>query len=184
MRKIFLIHGWDGNPSSEPWFSWLSEECDNRNIEIIIPEMPNTSHPKINEWVGKLDEIVNGGDIYFVGHSIGCQAIMRYLEKTGKNISGIVFVAPWMHLDENTIEEEGQESIDIAKPWVETPINFEKVKICADKILAIFSNDDPFVPVSEIDLFRNELGAEIIVKDSEGHFNDTEEINEIFEVIK
>ena len=34
----------------------------------------------------------------FIGHSIGCQTIMRYLEtKEVCKIGGILFVAPWLN---------------------------------------------------------------------------------------
>ena len=60
VKKVYLIHGWDGNSSSEPWFQWLKTELPKKNIEIITFDMPNTSEPKIEEWVGylrkKIDE--------------------------------------------------------------------------------------------------------------------------------
>ena len=48
-----------------------------------------------------------------------------------------------MRLDEETIKEEGQEIIEIAKPWMETPIDFEKVRSHTGKVVAVFSDDDP-----------------------------------------
>ncbi|MEK6914688.1 MAG: alpha/beta fold hydrolase [Nanoarchaeota archaeon] len=184
MIKIYLIHGWGGDPNSEAWFPWLKKECKKRNIELIVPEMPNTNNPKIKEWINKLEKVIKiNNNIYLIGHSIGCQAIMRYLEKINKKVKGIIFVAPWMKLDMNTIKEEGQKSIDIAKTWMETPIDFKKVKNNADRILALFSDDDPYVSLSEADIFKQELEAEIIIKENECHFNDTKEINEIFKFI-
>jgi predicted alpha/beta hydrolase family esterase len=187
MTKIYLIHRWGGSPSSDPWFDWVRRECDKRDIELIIPEMPDTDNPVIEKWVGKMNEVVNvnsGEGVYFIGHSIGCQAIMRYLGRVDKiNVKGLVFVAPWMHLDEKTIEEEGEEIKEIARPWMETPIDFDKVKSFTNNILCILSDDDPYVPLSNGDLFKEKLGAEIIVKENEGHFNDGESILEMVEFI-
>ena len=187
MKKLYLIHGWGGTPSSEGWFGWLIKECGKRNIEIKIPEMPNTDEPKIEEWVGKLKEIVEVKDeIYFVGHSVGCQAVLRYMEILipETTIKGVALIAPWMHLDKQTIKEEGEEVEAIAKPWMETPINFEKVKSLSNNFLAIFSDDDPYVPLSEAELFKQRLNAKTITKHNEGHFNETQEIPEILELFK
>lgn len=62
--------------------------------------MPDTANPKIKEWVSELEKQVSELDenTYFVGYSIGCQTIMRYLEnKETRKIGGILFVAPWLN---------------------------------------------------------------------------------------
>lgn len=184
MVKIYLVHGWGGSPHGEGWFGWLMQECEKRNIELIIPEMPNTNNPKINEWVGKMKDIVEvSEETYLVGHSIGGQAIMRFLEglDDGK-IGGVVFVAGWFNLLETAYEDEGER--EIAKPWLETPIDCEKVKENVGGVLAIFSTNDDCVPVSDSKLFEERLGAEIIIKENEGHFNETKEIKEIIDFVK
>lgn len=186
MKTIYLIHGWGGNPNSEPWFNWLREECKKINYKLIIPEMPNTNYPKINEWLDKLKEIVKNlnEDTYFIGHSIGCQGVLRYLENTDNKIGGVVLVAPWMYLDENTIEEEGEEIREIAKPWMETPIDWNKIKKSTNNFVCIFSTNDPYVPLDNQELFKEKLNARIIIKKDEEHFNKTKEIKEIMEFIK
>lgn len=183
MKKIYLIHGWGGNSNSEKWFSFMKKECEKRNIELIIPNMPNTNNPKIEEWVEKLDEIVDTkNDIYFIGHSIGCQAIMRFLEQINKKVKGIIFIAGWFNLIDESYENDNERNI--AMPWIETKINFNKIKDNSEKIIAIFSDNDPYVPLSDAKIFREKLGAEIIIKRNEEHFNDTEKIEEVFNFIK
>ena len=63
---------------------------------------------------------------------MGCQAILRYLEKLeNKKIGGAIFVAGWFNLSEFTFKEEPadeEEERNIAKPWLETPMNFKKIK--------------------------------------------------------
>ena len=56
MKKVYLIHGWSGSPTSEPWFEWLGNECKKRNYKLTALEMPNTEHPKIEEWVKYMEE--------------------------------------------------------------------------------------------------------------------------------
>lgn len=188
MKKAYLIHGWGGSSESEGWFSWLKEEMKNRDIKVIAFDMPNTNEPRINEWVGFLEKNVKEKGIdeqtYFIGHSVGCQTILRFLEKLNAEIkiAGCIFVAPWFNLKETAYEAE--EEKDIAKPWIETPINFEKVKQHTKNFLCIFSDNDPCVPLSDSKIFKEKLGAEIIIKNNEEHFNTTEKINEIIEFIE
>ena len=186
MKKLYLIHGWGGGPSSEGWFGGLIKECKKRNIQIEIPRMPNTDTPIIKEWVGHLEKICKvDEETYFIGHSIGCQTIMRFLEKLpeDKKVAGVGFVAGWFNLREETYEEDGEEARAIAKPWIETPINFDKVKSHTKNILAIFSDDDPCVPIADERLFKERLGAKTIIKHGEEHFNTTKEIPELLEIL-
>ena len=89
-RRVFIVHGWGGNPK-EGWFPWLRNELEKRNFEVSVPEMPDTNHPLIGSWVRTLAEVVGTPDseTYFVGHSIGCQTIFRYLETIGQSAGGI-----------------------------------------------------------------------------------------------
>ncbi|MFH0711518.1 MAG: alpha/beta fold hydrolase [archaeon] len=188
MEKLILVHGWGGSPDGESWFGPLKKECEISGIKFIAPAMPDSDNPKMGEWVSKLKEVIGDLDenTCFVGHSIGCQTIIRYLSDVGGNIKvgGIVFVAPWTKLNEKSIEEEGEESVEIVKSWVGVPMDFEKARNHMTKVLAIFSDDDPYVPLSETKIFKKKLNSKIIVKSGEGHFNETEEIKDIMEFLK
>ena len=185
MKRIFLIHGWEGHPNNN-WFPWLKRELEKRKFNVNVPSMPNPSEPKIETWVSYLAKQVKKADenTYFVGHSIGCQTIMRYLEIKQNKIGGCVFVAPWMSLDEKTIEEEGEDILEIAKPWIETPVDFDKVKKTTNKFIAIFSDNDPYVPLKENSkVIRIKLGAEIIIEKDMGHFDDEAGIKKLPSVL-
>lgn len=188
MKKVYLIHGWGGSSSSEGWFGWLKGELNKKGIKLISFNMPNTNTPRIEEWVGFLRDNVKDLDreTYFIGHSIGCQAVLRYLADLNfkVKVSGAVFVAPWMELDINTINEEGEESVRIAKPWMETPINFNKIKKHTNNFLCILSDNDPYVPLSNKEFFEKSLGAKTIIKHNEEHFNTTPKIPEILSFLK
>ena len=185
MKKIYLIHGWGGSPTSEGWFGQLIKEFRKRNIELIIPQMPNTNYPKINEWVGELRKIIDMKNYnnYLIGHSIGCQAIMRFLEQLSGNMKfKLIFIAGWFNLLETAYYVE--EDREIARPWIETPIDTKKVKKHVEKIIAIFSTSDDCVPISDAELFKKRFMARIIIKENEGHFNETKKIKEIIDFIE
>jgi len=188
-KKAYLIHGWGGS-SEGGWFDWLKQELEKKGFEVYAFDMPETNEPKIEKWVGYLEEKISPDEIdehtYFVGHSIGCQAILRYLETLNDDlkVGGAIFVAPWMELDKHTIEEEGEEVIELARPWMETPINFEKIKKHTKNFLAIFSDDDHYISLEEVKKFEKNLNAKTIVKHNEKHFDSTPKIPEILEFIK
>lgn len=181
MKKVYIVHGWDGSPN-EPLFVWLDKNLSENGYEVKRLSMPNPETPVIKDWIDALDKEINlDENTILVGHSVGCQAVMRFLEY--KNISfkikGILLLAPWMHLDQTTIEEEGEEVVEIARPWMETPIDFEKVKTSSENVTAIFSDDDVFVPISEEKFFSEKLGAKTIMEHEKGHFSPAENISEL-----
>lgn len=183
MKKAYIIHGWGGNPE-EAWFPWLKTELEKKDFQVSIPKMPNTDEPKIKEWVGFLKEHIKNPDknTYLIGHSIGCQTIIRYLETLENiKIGGVILVAGFINLTEKVTGNA--EEAEIAKPWLETPINFEKVKNNSKKFIAIFSTNDPYVPLSDSEIFKNKLNAKIITLENKGHLGGEDNINKLPEAL-
>lgn len=176
-KRVFIIHGWDGYPE-EGWFPWLKKELEAKGFEVMVPPMLDAAEPKIETWLHCLEKAVGKPDesTYFVGHSIGCQTIIRYLETSGKKVGGAVFVAGWFVLSDLETEEEKI----IGKPWLETPIDFDRVKATTRNFVAIFSKDDPVVPLEENrKLFKERLNPKIIVENNKGHFSGSDGVTEL-----
>lgn len=182
MKKVYLVHCWDGT-IEDGWYPWLKQHLENNNIEVIMENMPNTEEPRINEWVPKLDSLVSklDEDTYFIGHSIGCQTIMRYLETKGiTKIGGILFVAPWLDLLPPALEDGADE---IADEWINTSIDFEKIKQFTNNINAIFSTNDYFVSLEQEKEFKNKLGTNTIIVENKGHISAADDVNELAEIL-
>ncbi|OGZ48582.1 MAG: hypothetical protein A3C84_04285 [Candidatus Ryanbacteria bacterium RIFCSPHIGHO2_02_FULL_48_12] len=177
-KRLFLVHGWDGAPE-DAWFPWLKRELEGGGFHVEAPAMPNPEWPKIEAWVSHLARVVGEVDehTFFVGHSIGCQAIMRYIESLPKDkkVGGVVFVAGFFTL----MNLENDEAKEIARPWLETPIDFEKVRRHTQKFFALFSDDDGDVPVGNKELFAERLGADTLMEHAKGHFSKGDGVTEI-----
>lgn len=172
MKRVIIAHGWDGYPE-EGWFPWLKKELEAKGFEVIVPQLPDPENPRISKWVPRLAEVVGTPDeqTYFVGHSMGCQTIARYLESLPEEIQvgGAVFVAGFFkHL---TGLEDDPDVQETDKHWLGTPVELEKVKSHLPKSVAIFSDDDPWVPLDNQEDFKNVLGSEIVMEHDKGHFS-------------
>lgn len=89
-----------------------------------------------------------------------------------------MFVAGWVTLTSAAYEQKGDE--ETAKPWLETPIDWERVKSHAANFAAIFSDNDPFVPLADAEVFREKLlNAEIIIEHEKGHFSGSDGVTEL-----
>ena len=184
MKRVFIVHRWDGNPNSD-WYPWLKRELENKGFKVEVPKMPNTSEPKINAWVSYLRKAVGklDNETYFIGHSIGCQAIMRYVEKEKYNdkIGIVIFVAGWFKLD----NLENEEVKKIANPWLKTPFNFNAIKQKISKLTVFLSTDDPYNFINEnAQIFKNNLSAKIILEKNKGHFTKEDGIIALPEIVK
>ena len=183
MNKIYIVHCWDGT-KDDGWYPWLDKELSNADNLVYRFNMPNTDSPNIEEWVSFFNKKVDSLDenTYFIGHSIGCQTIMRYLQtKDACKIGGILFVAPWLDLLDYAIADN--KSYNIAKPWLTEKIDFEKIKEFTNNIYCIFSDDDYFVSLNQKDKFENLLDANTMVVSGKGHISQDDNVYKLEELL-
>ncbi len=179
-KRVFIIHGWDGYPE-EGWFPWLKRELIKRGFEVRVPKMPHATHPKISEWTPHLRRLVGKSDLktYFVGHSMGCRTILRYLEKLSPKvkIGGAVLVAGWVSL--TPMATRTKEAKAIAREWLRTPHDYGKIKRHSRNFVAVFSDNDEFVPPENWKTYRMKLGAKVIIEHNKGHFSGDDRIKKL-----
>lgn len=180
--RVFIVHGWEGYPQ-EGWFPWLKKELEKKKCAVRVLRMPNTETPKIDEWVPFLAKNIGVPDknTFLVGHSIGGQTILRYLETLpkGKEIGGAVFVAGWVTLEPTHLQEEGPAVVEIAHPWLATPLHWDKIRMHCPEFIAIFSDSDPYVSPENADVFKDKLGAKIILEHNKGHFSGSDRVKQL-----
>lgn len=181
--KAIIVHRWDGNPQTD-WYQWLKRELEKHRFHVEVPKMPNTAEPKIDGWVSQLRESIGitNEEIILIGHSIGCQTIMRYLASTSTDamIRGAVFVAGWFSL-ENLESEEIEE---IARPWLTKPIDFEKINKKTNRITVFLSANDPYGRQEKNkQTFQEKLNAKVIIEENKGHFTADDGVTEVPEVV-
>lgn len=171
-KRVFIIHGWDGFPE-EGWFPWLKKELETRGFAVFVPQLPKPEEPRIINWVSKLRVTVAqpDGQTYFVGHSMGCQAIARYLETLPKGVvvGGAIFVAGFFKRLTNLEDDEAVRSV--AREWLKTPVDLSAVKSRLANSVAIFSDNDPYVPLDNQEDFAKILGSRILSVHNRGHFS-------------
>lgn len=152
MKRVVIVHCWDGDPEY-CWYPQTKKELEEKGFEVVVPEMPETGTPKLSLWLPKLQQVVPDPDedLYLVGHSAGVITIMRYLEKLedDQKVGGVVFVAGFT-------EDLGFEEL---KNFFVQPIDFEKIKSKAKNFVAIYSDNDPYVPLKFGDIFKEKIGC-------------------------
>ncbi|MFZ2521985.1 MAG: alpha/beta hydrolase [Minisyncoccia bacterium] len=181
MKKVYLIHRWDWGPNDD-WRPWLKNELEKIGFSVFSPQMPDPNVPVIGKWVKHIEGMVENLDeeTYLIGHSIGCQTILRYLQSVDVPVGGAVFVSGWFNL----YNLEDEETKEIAKPWIETPINLEKIKRVLPKSTLIISNNDPYDCLEENIKKFTELGSKIKILDGAGHITEEDGFSELPEALE
>ena len=158
---------------------WLKEQLEEQGHQVFIPELPDSGEPRPEKWMPVIRDLIGvpGKDVVIVGHSMGGQAALRYVESLSahQKIGKLVLVAPVIDM---IIGLQEPEEIEIAESWVKNPINWQRVQDSADSIVGIFSDDDPWIPLSSAELLREKVNAEVIIEHKKGHFGDDEDISE------
>lgn len=172
MKRITLIHGWEGCPE-EAWFPWFKKEMELKGFRVEVPQMPNPAKPKMDEWISKLSDVIgrHDKDVYLVGHSLGCITILRYLETIANRapIGGAVLVSGFT--DDLEIDE--------IKNFFEKPIKWYDIRSACPKFTAINSTNDPYVPMKHADILKDKLKAKVIIEKGKGHMGGSDNMKEL-----
>lgn len=173
-----MVHGWRGSPTSG-WFPWLAKQLGQKGFRTQAPAMPDTNNPKKDAWVKELAKAIGkpNKDTILVGHSLGCPAILRYLEalKPGEQVGGCILVAGPVTQRENPELES----------FFVKPFDWPKIKTKAKAFVGIYSVDDYFVPLQHGGVLLRRLGAKLIIKQNMRHFSGTlDGIKKVPDVLK
>jgi uncharacterized protein len=127
----------------------------------VVPLEPDPDEPVIGDCVAALGCVIDTNaraarGTILVGHSVGCQDILRYLATLPEGVAfpGLLCVAGWWTLDEPWAS---------IRPWVETPIDLARVRDALDSIVVLLSDNDPYIADFAVNgkIWKEKLGAEM-----------------------
>lgn len=171
-----MVHGWGGFPD-EGWRPWLKTALEEKGFEVLIPAMPATNNPVFSKWLTHLQKVVGtpDKDTYFIGHSLGCITVLRYLEalQPSEKVGGVIMVAGF---GKDLIYEGYKQEL---KSFFETPIKWDDIKSHCDKFFALYSKDDKWVDGKNLELFEEKLNAEIKLENGMKHYSGNDGIIEL-----
>ena len=164
-KRILIIHGWESN-SREHWFLEEKARLKKLGYEVTVPDMPDTFHPKQEEWVKVIEDFAPDENSILIGHSLGGVTILRYLERTNKKLSKCILIAtPVRKLKR---PDYNFEPID---HFFEPDFDWKKIKKSSEKFIVLNQTKDPWVdPPHGRDLAKN-LGVELILIEGNDHFD-------------
>lgn len=180
MKKVFIIHGFNGEPNGG-WRPWLMGELAKHDIYACALPMPSPGSPIKEEWVKMISQVVEkpNEEIFLVGHSLGVPAILRYFETLplSAKIGGAVLVSGPLNL----IERNGYENVN---KFLEDGFNFNHIRSVCKNFVVIHRDNDKAVPFSEGEFFAKEFNCDLISIPNGGHLNGSQGWRELPQLLE
>jgi predicted alpha/beta hydrolase family esterase len=175
-KRVILISRWGGT-SADDWYPWLLSELEPSGLftSVGFASMPDPETPTIAGWTAALSGAVGASpddirNTVVVGHSVGCQAVLHYLQSlpVGMHVASTVLVAGWWTVD------EPWESI---APWLRYEHDDGRIIAAAGAIHVLLSDNDPFTAdsLTNAALWRTRLHARVHLVPGPGYFNRAQE---------
>ncbi|MFH0951595.1 MAG: non-canonical purine NTP pyrophosphatase [Patescibacteria group bacterium] len=173
-KTIIIIHG-TGSYSQSNWYPWLAEELRELGHEVIVPDMPETKKPILEDWLTELDKYrdkLNKNSVV-IGHSIGGRAALHFVAKLNKKIGKLILVAPtndnmnWR----NYAKEHPNDPYIYQQKFNQAEVQYEKVNNIAKKIIYYYSDNDVYIPISVPADYKKVLKADFIKLSGRNHFS-------------
>jgi uncharacterized protein len=175
-KRVFIIHGYSASPEDH-WFPWLKNTLERDGIVATVLKMPNSKAPEASAWIECIQSNVSTPDAntYFVAHSLGCIALLRYLDSLsgGTKIGGMVLVSGFSETLPQLPELDG---------FVMTNLKQDHLITISSQRTVIASFDDPSVPYEKTERLSVFLKANLRSVQSGGHFLATDGFTEFPEV--
>lgn len=173
--RIVLVHGYKASPRHNFW-PWLYDELKNRGHDVTAVDLPNPEEPQCAEWTGAIADTIHrpGGDTIFIGHSLGCVALLHYLENA--EMSGtpksVILVSPPYHIGSEKFET-----------FFSPKVDFDTVMWKGQEFVVVAAKDDDVIPNDHAEKYAGELNGELHMLDEGKHFVDSIDLPKILELI-
>ncbi len=135
--------------------------------------MPGNLKPKVNEWLGTVSNNIKNPDkeSYFIGHSLGCIAILRYLEKLPKKVKvgGFVLISGFA----------SNINIPEIQDFYSLPLDLKKIKEHTSNFVVIPSDNHEIVTLEKEEELQLKLNAKFILEHNKGHIDESAGIKDL-----
>ncbi|HZE87473.1 MAG TPA: alpha/beta hydrolase [Methylomirabilota bacterium] len=134
MKNVVILHG-TGETPEYMWLPWLKKELEKKGYSVSIPQLPDTDHPTLTNWLpAALKENYNEETI-LIGHSAGGPLQLSVLENINVKIKQAILVAGYAR-------RKGEEKV--ADPIVQKIYDWKKIADHVDDIIFVNSDNDPW----------------------------------------
>ena len=174
VKNYFIIHGSFGN-SKEHYLPWLKKELEGKGEVICIDFPIGKDLQNYDAWeqtLLKYKDKINK-DSVFIGRSIAPIFIIKFCLKNNFNIKKLISVSGFNCFINNPEYDYVNKSFLLN--------SIDEFKNHCNEIVCFYSDNDPFVPFFQLDIFARCLDSKKVILHGAGHFNSDSGYKEKFE---
>ena len=176
--KAILIHGNGGSKPTDNWFPYLKRELEKIGVKVEAPQFPDSELARASYWLPFLEkELKADKNTIIIGHSSGAIAAMRYAE-THQILGSALIGTYYTDLGYETEKLSG---------YFDTPWDFDAIKKNQHWIIQFAGINDPWIPIEEARIIRDQLSTDYYESPDQGHFGGDyykETFSELLEALK
>lgn len=161
MIRAILIHGNGTSKPTSNWLPYLKRELEVLGVQVDSPQFPDTELARSSYWLPFLkNELRADENTILVGHSSGAVAAMRYAE-THRILGSALVGAYYTDLGVETETLSGY----FDRPW-----DWKKIRENQKWIIQFAGANDPWIPIKEAHVIRDNLHPDYHESPDQGHF--------------
>lgn len=151
--------------AGENWSSWLKDNLEAQGYTVAMPTLPGADHPDRQTWLSEITNEMNdlGDNTIIIAHSLGVTSALDFLEQHTDRVKGLVSVSGFA-------DDYGLELNSYFMR--EKPIDFDAVSQSLEHAVALYGDNDPYVPQESLELLATKLGVAPIIIQGGGHLNE------------
>ncbi|CAF3084663.1 unnamed protein product, partial [Rotaria sp. Silwood2] len=164
-QRIVIVPGMGCVPVRDcDWYAWLEQELTKNpsgQFSVILEDMPDPRGARESQWIPFIRDTLKFDEkTILIGHSSGCEATMRLLEKD--KVRGVILVAACQ-------TDLGNEN-EPASEYYNRPSDWNVIRTNTEWIVQFHSPSDKLIPVAEGRFVADKLKSESMELERRGHF--------------
>ena len=176
--QVLICHAYNTLPS-ENWYKWLEGVLGERGYDAKVLEFPTPSAPSEEKWVESIKNAHSKDPVILVGHSLGCRAILAYLNQYKVTVEKIILLACPMFLD-GVVDTRPTLGAYFDKAQ---ELDFTLISNLVGTAHLFHDTSDPILPMKNVEFLEKEFGEKAVlhISDTYKHFG-VPEIPELIEL--
>lgn len=160
-ETVFLIHGYTASPEAN-WFPWLQQELAKVNQNMTLLPMPDANNPHPAAWDEMCAKSIHGSSgITIIGHSLGCIAALRFLQKSHLQHVNLLLVSGF---------DEPLFTLPQLDAFTHTPVSYSNIWPKINQAVVMSAIDDDIVPYTYSETLARHLKCKFILMPAGKHF--------------
>jgi uncharacterized protein len=171
-KTVIIIHGTYGH-NKENWIPWLKSKLEGQGCKVLASNYPTPENQNYNSWSkvlkADLDKVEQGSELTIIAHSSGVPFVISFISKTCITVDKLITISGFYGFESQKPEFKLINKINKGFYFYDT--EFDLVRKFAKNRISFISNNDPYIPKSDLELLTKLIDAKVINIEDGGHFN-------------